>query len=164
MADQTPIQQAIQQVGNQIVIQMKANLQRNNNDNTGRLANSIVATVEGTSLIFEMEEYGKWVNDGAERGAGKAPPIRAIERWIAKNGITPRQGISRKQLPFVIAKGIAKRGQTRRKAFPFIEPAIETVLKQDLGGLFGKAIDQLTQQFFNPTMSRRQFLTGGLSK
>jgi hypothetical protein len=162
MAD-SPLQQAIQQVGNQIVAQMKANLQRNNNDNTGRLANSITATVEGTSLIFEMEQYGEWVNDGAERGPGRVPPIRAIERWIVKNGITPKQGITRKQLPFVIAKGIAKRGQTRRKAFPFIEPAIETVLKQDLGGLFGKAIDQLTKQFFNPTMSRRQFLTGGLS-
>jgi len=148
MADQTPIQQAIQQVGNQIVTQMKANLQRNNNDNTGRLSDSITATVEGTQLIFEMEFYGKWVNDGAERGAGRVPPIRAIEFWIAKNGITPKQGITRKQLPFVIAKGIAKRGQTRRKAFPFIEPAIETVLSKDLDGIFGKAIDQLAKQFF----------------
>jgi len=148
MADQTPIQQAIQQVGNQIVAQMKANLQRNNNDNTGKLSDSITATVEGTQLIFEMEFYGKWVNDGAERGAGRVPPIRAIEFWIAKNGITPKQGITRKQLPFVIAKGIAKRGQTRRKAFPFIEPAIETVLSKDLDGIFGKAIDQLAKQFF----------------
>ena len=148
MAEQTPIQQAIQQVGNQIVTQMKANLQRNNNDNTGQLANSITATVEGTKLIFEMEPYGKWVNDGAERGPGRVPPIKAIEFWIAKNGITPKQGITRKQLPFVIARGIAKRGQTRRKAFPFIEPAIETVLSKDLDGIFGKAIDQLAKQFF----------------
>ena len=163
MAD-SPLQQAIQQVGNQIVAEMRATLQRNGNDNTGRLSNSITAIVEGTELIISMDEYGKWVNDGAERGAGRKPPIRAIEFWIAKNGITPKQGITRKQLPFVIAKGIAKRGQTRRKAFPFIEPAIETVLKQDLGGLFGEAIDQVAKQFFNPTMSRRQFLTGGLSK
>jgi hypothetical protein len=148
MAAQTPIQQAIQQVGNQIVAQMKANLQRNNNDNTGQLANSITATVEGTKLVFEMEQYGKWVNDGAERGPGRVPPIKAIEFWIAKNGITPKQGITRKQLPFVIAKGIAKRGQTRRKAFPFIEPAIQTVLSKDLDGVFGKAIDQIAKQYF----------------
>ena len=147
MAAQTPIQQAIQQVGNQIVAQMKANLQRNNNDNTGRLANSITATVEGTKLIFEMEPYGKWVNDGHERGPGRVPPIKAIEFWIAKNGITPKQGITRKQLPFVIARGIAKRGQTRRKAFPFIEPAIETVLSKDLDGIFGKAIDTISKQY-----------------
>ena len=55
MAAQTPIQQAIQQVGNQIVTQMKANLQRNNNDNTGRLANSITATVEGTTIWSDIE-------------------------------------------------------------------------------------------------------------
>jgi hypothetical protein len=148
MAAQTPIQQTIQQVGNQIVTQMKANLQRNNNDNTGQLANSITATVEGTKLIFEMEPYGKWVNDGHERGPGRVPPIKAIEFWIAKNGITPKQGITRKQLPFVIARGIAKRGQTRRRAYPFIEPAIETVLSKDLDGVFGKAIDQIAKQYF----------------
>jgi hypothetical protein len=95
-----------------------------------------------------MDEYGKWVNDGAERGAGKKPPIRAIERWIAKNGITPRQGISRKQLPFVIQMSIGKRGQTRRKAFPFIEPSIQTILSKDLDGIFGKAIDTLSKQYF----------------
>jgi len=148
MADQTPIQQAIQQVGNQIVTQMKANLQRNNNDNTGELADSITATVEGTKLIFEMAPYGKWVNDGHERGAGRKPPIRAIEFWIAKNGITPRQGISKKQLPFVIQASIGKRGQTRRRAFPFIEPAIETVLSKDLSGVFAKAIDAIAKQYF----------------
>ena len=147
MAD-SPLQQAIQQVGNQIVAEMRATLQRNGNDNTGQLSNSIVATVEGTELIISMDEYGKWVNDGAERGSGRKPPIRAIERWIAKNGITPKQGISRKQLPFVIQMSIGKRGQTRRKAFPFIEPAIETVLSKDLDGIFGKAIDQISRQFF----------------
>ena len=144
----SPLQQAIQQVGNQIVAEMRATLQRNGNDNTGRLSNSITATVEGTELIISMDEYGKWVNDGAERGAGRKPPIRAIERWIAKNGITPKQGISRKQLPFVIQMSIGKRGQTRRKAFPFIEPSIKTILSKDLDGIFGKAIDTLAKQYF----------------
>jgi len=147
MAD-SPLQQAIQQVGNQIVAEMRATLQRNGNDNTGRLSNSITAIVEGTELIISMDEYGKWVNDGAERGAGRKPPIRAIERWIAKNGITPKQGITRKQLPFVIQMSIGKRGQTRRKAFPFIEPSIKTILSKDLDGIFGKAIDTLAKQYF----------------
>lgn len=149
MAD-TPLQQAIQQVGNQIVAQMKANLQRNGNDNTGRLANSIEATVEGTKLIITMENYGKWVNDGHERGSGKKPPLRAIQQWIAKNGITPKQGITPRQLPFVIQASIGKRGQTRRRSFPFIEPAIETVLKKDLDGILGKALETVAAQYFNP--------------
>jgi hypothetical protein len=147
MAD-SPLQQAIQQVGNQIVAEMRATLQRNGNDNTGRLSNSITAIVEGTELIISMDDYGKWVNDGAERGSGRKPPIRAIEFWIAKNGITPKQGISRKQLPFVIQMSIGKRGQTRRKAFPFIEPSIKTILSKDLDGIFGKAIDTLAKQYF----------------
>ena len=147
MAD-SPLQQAIQQVGNQIVAEMRATLQRNGNDNTGRLSNSITAIVEGTELIISMDDYGKWVNNGAERGSGRKPPIRAIEFWIAKNGITPKQGISRKQLPFVIQMSIGKRGQTRRKAFPFIEPSIKTILSKDLDGIFGKAIDTLAKQYF----------------
>jgi hypothetical protein len=144
---QSPLQQAIQQVGNQIVAEMKATLQRNGNNNTGELANSITATVEGNKLIISMDDYGKWVNDGHERGPGRVPPIRAIERWIAKNGITPKQGISKKQLPFVIQASIGKRGQTRRRAFPFIEPSIETVLSKDLSGIFGKAIETIASQY-----------------
>ena len=160
----TPLQQALQQVGNQIVAQMKANLQHNNNNNTGELSNSIKATVTDNKLVITMLDYGQWVNNGKERGPGRKPPIKAIQFWIAKNGITPKQGISRKQLPFVIQMSIGKRGQTGRKAYPFIEPSIQTVLSKDLGPVFDKAIEQITQQYFNPTMSRRQFLTGGLSK
>jgi hypothetical protein len=145
----TPLQQAIQQVGNQIVNQMKANLQRNNNDNTGQLANSIQSTVEGDILKITMLDYGRWVNDGHERGPGRVPPIKAIKFWIAKNGITPRGGITAKQLPYVIQRSIGKRGQTRRKAFPFIEPAIETVLSKDLTGIFGKAIDTIAKQILD---------------
>jgi hypothetical protein len=144
----TPLQQAIQQVGNQIVAEMKATLQRNGNDNTGRLANSITATVEGDQLIISMDEYGKWVNDGHERRAGRKPPIKAINFWIAKNGITPKQGITARQLPWVIQAGIGKRGQVRRHKFPFIEPSIQTVLSKDLDGIFGKAIDTLAKQYF----------------
>ena len=144
-----PLNQAIQQVGNQIVDQMKANLQRNNNDNTGQLANSIKATVEGNNLKITMLDYGKWVNDGAERGPGRVPPIKDIRFWIAKNAITPRGGITAKQLPYVIQRSIGKRGQTRRKAFPFIEPAIQTVLSKDLTGIFGKAIDTIAKQILD---------------
>ena len=67
---------------------------------------------------------------------------------IAKNGITPRGGITAKQLPFVIQRGIGKRGQVRRRAFPFIQPAVDTVIKQDLPGIFNKAIKQEIETLF----------------
>jgi hypothetical protein len=144
----TPLQQAIQQVGNQIVAEMRATLQRNGNDNTGRLSDSITATVEGNELVISMDNYGQWVNDGHERKAGRKPPIAAIKRWIAKDSITPRGKITAKQLPWVIQASIGKRGQTRRHKFPFIEPSIQTVLSKDLDGIFGKAIDTLSKQYF----------------
>jgi hypothetical protein len=144
----TPLEQALQQVGNQIVKQMRANLQRNNNDNTGRLSNSIEATVKDNKLVITMLNYGKWVNYGHERSAGKKPPISAIQFWIKKNAISPKQGITAKQLAYAIQASIGKRGQTQRKAYPFIAPAVETVLKQDLGGIFGKAIQKEVELLF----------------
>ena len=140
MAKYTIFEAALEQFGQQIVDQMKVNLQRNGNDNTGRLSNSIEYTIEGNKLIISMLEYGKWVNDGAERGSGKFPPIKAIKFWIAKNAIAPRQGITAKQLPWLIQAGIGKRGQTRRRSFPIIQPAFDEVLKTDLDNLFGRAI------------------------
>jgi hypothetical protein len=140
MAKYTIFEAALEQFGQQIVDQMKVNLQRNGNDNTGRLSNSIEYTIEGNKLIISMLEYGKWVNDGAERSAGRKPPISAIQFWIRKNGILPRQGLTAKQLPWAIQAGIGKRGQTRRRAFPFIQPAYEEVLRTDLNSLFGEAI------------------------
>jgi len=140
MAKYTIFESALEQFGQQIIDQMKANLQRNGNDNSGRLSNSIEYTIESNKLIISMLEYGKWVNDGAERSAGKKPPISAIQFWIRKNGISPKQGITAKQLPFAIQAGIGKRGQTRRRAFPFIQPAFEEVLRTDLDSLFGEAI------------------------
>ena len=142
MAQYTIFEAALEQFGKQIVNQMKAILQRNGNDNTGRLSNSIQYTIEGDKLKISMLDYGKWVNNGAERGPGRKPPIRAIQQWIAKNAIAPRQGITPKQLPYVIQAGIGKRGQTRRRSFPFIQPAFDEVLKTDLDSLFGKAIAQ----------------------
>jgi len=50
-AQYTIFQAALTQFGKQITDEMKATLQRNNNDNTGRLSNSIQSTVEGDKLI-----------------------------------------------------------------------------------------------------------------
>lgn len=144
----TIFQAALTQFGKQIVNEMKRLLATNNNDNSGRLSNSIQETVEGDKLKIEMLDYGKWVNNGAERGPGRVPPIKAINAWINKNGISPRGKVTAKQLPYVIQASIGKRGQTRRKAYPFIQPAIDNVLKTDLDSLFGKAIAEEIEQVF----------------
>jgi hypothetical protein len=141
-------QAALTQFGKQIVNEMKKTLQRNGNDNSGKLSNSIQETIEGDKLIISMEKYGQYVNDGAERGPGRVPPIKAINAWINKNGITPRGKITKQQLPYVIQASIGKRGQIRRKAFPFIQPSIDKVLKSDIEGTFGKAISTEIEMMF----------------
>lgn len=150
----TIFQAALTQFGKQIVDEMRNILKRNNNDNTGRLSDSIQETVEGDKLQIKMLNYGQWVNDGHERGPGRVPPIKAINAWINKNGITPRGKVTAKQLPYVIQASIGKRGQTQRKAYPFIQPAIDNVLKTDLDSLFGKAIAQEIETMFTKTTKK----------
>jgi hypothetical protein len=144
----TIFQAALTQFGKQIVNEMRTILKRNNNDRTGLLSDSIQETVEGDKLIISMQTYGKWVNNGAERGPGKLPPIKAIRDWVERTNIQPRGKITAKQLPYVIQASIGKRGQTQRKAFPFIQPAIDNVLKTDLDSLFGKAIAEEIETMF----------------
>jgi hypothetical protein len=97
MATFTIFQAALTQFGKQIVNEMRNILKSNNNNNTGRLSDSIQETVEGDKLLISMEPYGKWVNNGAERGPGRVPPIKAINAWINKNGIAPRGKVTAKQ-------------------------------------------------------------------
>jgi len=148
MSNYTIFQAALTQFGKQITDEMKKTLQRNGNDNTGRLSNSIQSTVEGDKLIISMEKYGEWVNNGHERGPGRVPPIKAIKAWINKEGISPKGGVTAKQLPYVIQASIGKRGQQRRKAYPFIQPSVDKVLKQDMDSLFGEAIAREIEMMF----------------
>lgn len=148
MAISPELRESLQQIGDQIANKMKETLQRNNNNNTGRLTDSIKAVVtQDGDIEFVMLRYGQWVNDGHERRAGKYPPIAPIRAWIKKQGILPKQGITPKQLPYVIAASIAKRGQTRRKAYPFIEPAIQEVLNSDFSDELIPVIDALFEKY-----------------
>lgn len=53
------------------------------------------------------------------RGPGGVPPVKAIERWLARKGIqaakrgNQKRAPSRRQFAFMIARSIARDGQTR---------------------------------------------------
>jgi hypothetical protein len=152
MALTSPIAQALQQVGNQIVKQMQANLQRNGSNAGGTLSKSIESTVVegqvGPKLQISMLPYGADVNEGrrpskSKSGTGFAPKIG---QWIREKGITPRNGISKEQLEFLIYRKINKKGY---KAKPFIQPAVNTVINQDLTGIFGAAVAKEIEIIFN---------------
>lgn len=79
---------------------------------TGDLLNSVEYRVEkgnqAISVVLQLEDYYKWVEEGRPPGY---PPIDAIREWIRAKPIIPdeRNGIipDEKQLAFLIARSIA---------------------------------------------------------
>ena len=111
-------------------------LTQNGSNVTGKLAASITvqpARVTATSLVIPvtMLKYGEYVDDGAERGRGKQPPVQDIKRWIQQKRISvPKQFKSVEQFAWAIAYNIGKQGQRFKRARPFIEPALNSVREQ----------------------------------
>ena len=72
-------------------------LTQNGSNVTGKLAASIKvqpARVEPTRLVIPvtMLKYGEYVDDGAERGRGRRPPVQDIVQWIKLKRISvPKQ-------------------------------------------------------------------------
>lgn len=100
----------------------------NTKKSTGKLAKSIEGEVEvfenSFSIKFLMEEYGLYQDKGVSgvekkyntpySYTNKMPPARALDKWVIRKGIAPRdeQGrfINRKSLNFIIARSIYKKG------------------------------------------------------
>lgn len=56
-----------------------------------------------TGTIGTALPHGGMLNAGGRRGPGKPPPLKNIQRWLARRGMDTR-------IAFAIAQGIAKRG------------------------------------------------------
>jgi len=127
--------------GKQVVNRSKGNLQRKKGGNTA-LGNSIKFKVvsKGDSLTVEfiMSSYGKFVDKGVsgtkrtrtfkdfknktirspfsyKNSKGHSqPPTKALDKWLVKKGIAPRdvkgKFTSRKSLKFLIARSIGRNG------------------------------------------------------
>jgi len=111
-------------------------LTENGSNVTGKLAASIrvqSARVEPDRLVIPvtMLKYGEYVDNGAERGRGKQPPVQDIVQWVKQKRISvPKQFKSVEQFAWAIAYNIGKQGQRFKRARPFIEPALNTVREQ----------------------------------
>jgi len=89
----------------------------------------VVEDGEGKLKIDGPEKY-KWVILGRKKGSGKGSrvPIEALVKWIRKNNITPKDGISINQLAWAIQTSIYKNGiKNGVKPRPFIERAVNNV-------------------------------------
>ena len=171
------VERYLKSFGSQIVKEAKGNLSAAGKG--GALENSIdffVIRKGGTVTVrFKMDYYGKFVDKGVSGtevsrsfkdykgqtlkspfGYRKAkghsqPPTKALDKWIVKKGIAPRDKegkfMSRKSIKFLIARSIGKKGI---QGISFFQKPLMLGMKE-FSSKFGKAIaddivDNLRQQ------------------
>lgn len=134
------IERYLESFGKQVVNRSKGNLQRAGKG--GKLENSIkfdiVTTPDGFTVQFYMSNYGQFVDKGVSGTKVKRsfkdykgktikspfayknskghsqPPSSALDKWVVKKGIAPRDAsgkfMKRKSITFLIARSIGKKG------------------------------------------------------
>ena len=162
------LERYLKSFGKQVVKEAKGNLSAAGKG--GALENSIdffVIRKEGTVTVrFKMDYYGKYVDKGVSGtevsrsfkdykgktlkspfGYRKAkghsqPPTKALDKWIVKKGIAPRDKegkfMSRKSIKFLIARSIGKKGI---QGISFFQKPLMLGMKE-FGGKFGAAIKE----------------------
>ena len=128
MLDKKEVQEAIDKFRKYVVQQSKSNLTKQKKNASKSLYNSIkgISKVNpnSISLYFEMEVHGVFQDKGVSGKEkkyntpysykSKMPPTKALDKWVIRRGIAPRDAkgrlISRKSLKFLIARSIYKNG------------------------------------------------------
>lgn len=135
---------ALQEIGLQIVAAMRANLIKQRANASGYLSNSIKSEPKegpnGPYIDITMAPYGPILDEGRGRSTKGGPRqtwANKINTWSLIKGIAPRPGVTQKQAVFLITRKINRDGY---KAKPFIQPAIDQVVKTNLPITMNKAI------------------------
>ena len=134
------IERYLESFGKQVVNRSKGNLQRAGKG--GKLEDSIkfevITTPDGFTVQFFMSSYGQFVDKGVSGTQTKRtfkdykgkviktpysyknskghsqPPSKALDKWVVKKGIAPRDAsgkfMSRKSITFLIARSIGRKG------------------------------------------------------
>ena len=134
------IERYLESFGKQVVNRSKGNLQKAGKG--GKLEGSIkfevVTTTDGFTVQFYMSSYGQFVDKGVSGTQTKRtfkdykgkviktpysyknskghsqPPSRALDKWVVRKGIAPRDAsgkfMSRKSITFLIARSIGRKG------------------------------------------------------
>jgi len=134
------IERYLESFGKQVVNRAKGNLQKAKKG--GALENSIkfkvINTDDGFTVQFYMDSYGTFVDKGVSgtkvkrsfkdykgktletpysyknRAGHSQPPSKALDKWVVKKGIAPRDAsgkfMKRKTITFLIARSIGKKG------------------------------------------------------
>lgn len=98
------------------------------------LKSNITFTNNSISITLTSSEGGKWVNIGRKPNS-KRPPMKSIESWIKRKGITPYNKMTIKSLAYVIARSIGIKGI---KAIKFVS----YYMKQYKNPIFKQGLDK----------------------
>tara|TARA_Y100000401_G_scaffold42686_1_gene32522 strand:- start:57 stop:578 length:522 start_codon:yes stop_codon:yes gene_type:complete len=132
------VENYLKSVGRKIVRQAKNNLKKGDKVVSGSLLGSIkykvLKTAEGFTIQFTMADHGKFMDKGVSgtnkrryfkdinntrrqspfRYKNLQPPASALDKWIVRRGIAPRDEkgrfMSRKSLQYLIARKIKSLG------------------------------------------------------
>ena len=126
--NQDETRKALEELRRYVIKESKSNLTRLGKNSSKKLYNSIEGDVEAfpnsIQLLFTMNDYGFFQDKGVSgvnkkyntpfSYTNKMPPPKALDKWIVRKGIAPRDKngkfISRKSLQFLIARSIFKNG------------------------------------------------------
>jgi hypothetical protein len=127
-------QDAFNKFAKYVIQQAKTNLTKQKRNASGDLYNSLGYDLKvnpnSFSLEFFMEDYGAFIDEGVHgskssyletrnsrfefTGRFKTIPTKALDAWVVRKGIAPRDAkgkfIDRQSLKYVIAKSIYEKG------------------------------------------------------
>jgi hypothetical protein len=145
--------EALDQLGQQFVDSLRQELDSKRISASGNLYRSVRYEIVGSGdeigLALFWDDYGDIVDEGrgrSNRGGPNQTWRNKIIGWMNFKGISPRQGITREQLAFLITRKINRKGY---KAKPWIQPALDRVINQDFQELFGDAVANEIEKILN---------------
>ena len=103
-------------IGGSLTVKLKKELTRRKMDASGKLRRSLKHKTlfkdgfTGTKIRVTMEGYGGFLNRNLYAKSPKLPNLGAIMAWMDIKGVEPKEGMSKKQAAFFIAKSISKKG------------------------------------------------------
>ena len=118
------VRKELEKFKNAVIKESRNNLKNMRKDTFGKLSKSLRGQVKVSKNSFEfdfmMEEYGIYQDKGVSgtkkkyntphKYTNKMPPTKALDKWIVKKGLAPRNDkgkfISRQGLKFAIARKI----------------------------------------------------------
>jgi hypothetical protein len=172
MLEKENLQKALDRFKNHVIKESKSNLTKLKKNSSKKLYNSIKGTVKVNENSFEMDftmqDYGQFQDKGVSgkitkypntpyNYKSKMPPPKALDKWIVRKGIAPRnekgQLMSRKSIQFLIARKIFLHGikptlfftKPFEKAYKNLPNELVKDFGLDVDNLFNFSIKQPTK-------------------